>query len=241
MSAVITQALGIGASLVGNLLQVIPQGQIGGIDIQATLEEVMTDTVHVTDHPVEAGAEVSDHAYYRPAELTLRCGWSNSSAANLVGAVSNLFSGGGLSQFAGLSNGLSSLAGLPGLGGNNSPPVSGGGMTVSDYVSGIYSQLLSLQQALTPFTVLTSIRQYTNMMITSLALTRDHRTSQALMCTVTMRQVIIVSTQATSTPPAQNMQAPQNNAALVVTGQQSLFSGQAVNPGGAGLGPLLNP
>jgi hypothetical protein len=240
MSAVISQVIGVGSSLIGNLLTVIPKGSIGGIDIQATLEETFDDTVNITDHPVEAGAEISDHAYYKPSNLTMRCGWSNSSAQNLVGAVTNLFTGGGLSQFAGLS-GLSNLTGLPGLGGSSSPTVSGGGMTVSDYVSGIYSQLLSLQQSLQPFTVLTSIRQFTNMMMTSLSLTRDHKTSQALMVTVTMRQVIIVNTQATTLPPTQNMANPQNTALQIVTGQQSLLPGIIPSPGGSGLGPLLNP
>jgi hypothetical protein len=223
VSAVISQVLGIGATVLGNLLTVIPQGNIGGIVVPATLEEVGTDLVTVTDHPVESGAEISDHAYYRPAELVMRCGWSNSSqftAQSALSSLSSLFSGGGLSSFA------STLFG-------QNPPSSGGGMTVSDFVSGIYSQLLSLQQSLVPFTVLTSIRQYTNMMMTSLVVTRDKKTSQALMVTATMRQVIIVSTVSTTLAPTANQADPASTAESTPQGPQQLNTDATPSPGGS--------
>ena len=100
MSAVLTSLAGIGLGVLDGILTVIPQGNIGGIAIPATFEETNTDQVSVTDHPVEAGAQITDHAYYRPAELVMRCGWSNSSASSLLGAASSLFSGGGVSAFA---------------------------------------------------------------------------------------------------------------------------------------------
>lgn len=219
MSAIASELFGAASSALSSFLTVIPQGTIDSIAIQATLEETGTDLVTVTDHPVEAGAEISDHAYYRPAELTMRCGWSNSNTSSLISAVSSLFSGGGVSQFAGLSG--------------SSPAVSGGGMSVSDYVSGIYSQLLSLQQSLQPFTVVTSIRQYTNMMLTSLAVTRDQRTSQALMVTATLRQVIIVSTVSTTLAPISNQSNPASTAETTDQGPQQPGSNASPAPGGA--------
>jgi hypothetical protein len=97
-------------------------------------------------------------------------------------------------------------------------------------VSGVYSQLLSLQQSLQPFSVITSIRKYDNMMMTSLTVTRDQQTSQALMCTATMKQVILVDT---SLPPASSMSSPQNNAEQSQAGTQSLSTGTAPSPGGS--------
>jgi hypothetical protein len=220
MSAVVSALFGAAASIASNFFTIIPQGQIGDIPIQATLEETGTDLVTVTDHPVEAGAEISDHAYYRPAELTMRCGWSNASSFSLQSAVSSLFSGGGLASFA------STIFG-------QNPPTSGGGMSVSDYVSGIYSQLLNLQQQLVPFTVVTSIRQYTNMMLTSLAVSRDHKTSQALMVTATMRQVIIVSTATTTLASLVNQANPASTADILPLGAQAALSGITAAPGGS--------
>lgn len=227
MSAIFSEVIGVGASLLGNILTVIPQGNIGGIVVPVTLEETSTDLVTVTDHPVEAGSEISDHAYYRPAELTMRCGWSNSSSFTLQSAASSLFSGGGISSFA------STIFG-------QNPPVSGGGMSISDFVSGIYSQLLSLQQSLVPFDVITSIRRYTNMIMTSLAVTRDRRTSQALMVTASMRQVIIVSTVSTTLAPLANMANAANTAENALLGPQQLQTNVTPNPGGS-VGPLLWP
>lgn len=221
MSAIASSLFGTAASILSNALQPVPQGLIDTIPVQATFEETGTDLVTVTDHPVEAGAHITDHAYYRPAELRMQCGWSNSSPNALVGAVQNLFSGGGLAQFAGLSQ-------LDG----SAPPVSGGGMSVSDYVSDIYSQLLSLQQSLQPFTVTTSIRRYANMVFASLTVTRDQKTSQALMVTASFRQVIIVNTVTTTLAPIANLANPASNASTVTLGPQSVASGAAPAPGG---------
>jgi hypothetical protein len=218
LSAVLTELGGIGASVLSNIITIIPQGNIGGISVPATIEETMTDLVTVTDHPVEAGANISDHAYYRPAELVMHCGWSNSSALNLQNAVTELFSGGGTSFFAGLSS---------------TTPVSGGGMSVSDYVSGVYAALLSMQQGLQPFTVVTSIRQYTNMIMTSLAVTRDQKTSQALMVTATMRQVILVSTVSATLAAIANQATPPNTAETIGQGNQNLGTSQTPAPGGS--------
>jgi len=216
MSAVFTELGGVAASVASNIITVIPRGQFApanseAIDIQATIEEVMTDLVTVTDHPVESGAIISDHAFWQPAQLIMRCGWSNSvsSYTKTANALASLFSSGGISAFAGLSsiNGLTQYL-----------PVPGGSMAVSDYVSNVYSQLLALQQSLVPFTVVTSIRQYTNMMMTTLSVTRDQKTSQALMVTAQMRQVILVSAVSTTLAPIANMASPQNNAETIQQG-----------------------
>ncbi len=39
------------------------------------IEENGTDTLEVTQHPVERGAPITDHSYMLPAELVVRCAW----------------------------------------------------------------------------------------------------------------------------------------------------------------------
>ncbi len=53
---------------------------IGPLLPDVVIEEVHRDELIITDHPVERGAAVSDHAFKRPSEIEIRCGWSNSSA-----------------------------------------------------------------------------------------------------------------------------------------------------------------
>lgn len=52
--------------------------KIADFTAQVTVVESHVDTVRATEHPVEKGAAITDHAYKEPARLTLTVGWSNS-------------------------------------------------------------------------------------------------------------------------------------------------------------------
>ena len=43
----------------------------------AVVEETSRDDLQITEHPVEVGSTISDHAYAKPREVTLRWSWSN--------------------------------------------------------------------------------------------------------------------------------------------------------------------
>lgn len=53
---------------------------IGPIIPHVVIEEVHRDGLIITQHPVEAGTSITDHAFKRPAEYEMRCGFSNSTA-----------------------------------------------------------------------------------------------------------------------------------------------------------------
>lgn len=78
LSSVVGLLLSISLSA---LLQtiVIPRG----FGADATVEERGIDELEVTENPVEQGASVTDHAFKKPARLTLRLGYSNSSTQSL--------------------------------------------------------------------------------------------------------------------------------------------------------------
>lgn len=52
---------------------------VGGVIPDVILSENHVDSVTITGHPVEYGAQISDHAFVNPAQLTMRMGWSPSS------------------------------------------------------------------------------------------------------------------------------------------------------------------
>lgn len=52
---------------------------IGGFVADVTIEEQHQDQLVITEHPVEQGADVTDHAFKKQAQLVVRCGYSNSS------------------------------------------------------------------------------------------------------------------------------------------------------------------
>lgn len=50
--------------------------KIGLIIPDVVVSEKHTDTLEVTEHPVEIGAPMADHAYKRPSELTMEVGFA---------------------------------------------------------------------------------------------------------------------------------------------------------------------
>lgn len=52
---------------------------IGPLIADVTVMEQGLDELAITEHPVETGAAITDHAYRRPAQVTIRVGFSNSS------------------------------------------------------------------------------------------------------------------------------------------------------------------
>lgn len=64
-----------------------PGTVIGTLVPHVTVEEVYRDEVITTDHPVETGAAISDHAFKRPSSIEIRCGWSNGTARSVSHAA----------------------------------------------------------------------------------------------------------------------------------------------------------
>lgn len=77
-------------SFLSDIVGLHPQRTLGPIIAQAVLEEKHVDELQVTDHPVEQGAQISDHAFMRPAEVTLQYGWSPSTLSSAIGSINVL-------------------------------------------------------------------------------------------------------------------------------------------------------
>ena len=58
----------------------MPRRAIGGFTATVTIEEVAVDELVITEHPVQQGAEITDHAYNKPSEVTLSVMWSEEDA-----------------------------------------------------------------------------------------------------------------------------------------------------------------
>lgn len=170
-----------------------PKRSIGSIVAHVTMEEVATDELQITEHPVELGANITDHAFKKPADLIVRCGWSNASLAGVIGAVKGLITA-----------------------------LQGGDAFGSDYVSGVYNQLLALQESRIPFDVSTGKRLYTNMLMRSLGVTTDEKSEYTLMVTAVFKQVLIVQTQATTLPPRDDQAQPEDTAETADAGTKQV-------------------
>ncbi len=88
---VVDSVIGAAAS---QLVAILPsQRNIGGFIADVTVEEEHSDELEITQHPVEQGAAITDHSFKKPASVTIRAGWSNSSPQALgdPNYVTNLY------------------------------------------------------------------------------------------------------------------------------------------------------
>lgn len=170
----------------------------------ATIEEVHTDELDVTEHPVEQGATISDHAFKRPSDLVITAGWSdspnNSGPLNqLLGAAAN--TGGALQAIIGAAELVGGVVSLLGSGPGASPSQKA------------YWQLLDMQTNRFLFTVYTGKRTYRNMIIKRLSATTDQRTENSVIVRITCKQILMAQTQTVTVPDASVMANPEQNGA----------------------------
>ena len=51
---------------------IIPRRSIGPFTATVTLEEIASDDLEITQHPVQQGATITDHAYLKPATVSIK-------------------------------------------------------------------------------------------------------------------------------------------------------------------------
>ncbi len=188
-------SLGVGALLLRPRRGFFPsadQGPVEPIVAQATIEEVHTDEVEITEHPVEQGTTISDHAFKRPERVIIRCGWSNSPSGP-SGLVSQAVSLGATL--------VSPLVGLVTAVGQTATAVQSilTGNSV-DQVRDTYRRLRELQASRVPFDILTGKRAYSSMLFESIVVETTEKTENSLIVTAVCKQVIIVTVQTVSVP-----------------------------------------
>lgn len=179
-----------------------PRRGFGKIIPDVVIDESHADILTITEHPVESGAPIADHAYLRPAEVKVRMGFSPSSPYfdGLLGSLIPISSG-LISQVAQLFNGGPA------------------------YLETIYQAILTAQATREPMELTTGKRTYQNMLMESVLVETDREKENSLHVTINFRQVIIVRTR-TAAPlegtqaPASDQESPQATAAPADTGTQ---------------------
>lgn len=139
---------------------------IASIVLDASVQETHTTSATVTSHPVESGADLTDHVHKEPDTIQITGIISNTSTVfpqalpgvALAGSIANLFSGS--------SNDLAQKA---------------------------YQDLKKLVDERTLVTVETTLRTYENMLLENLTVTRDMNYGDALYFTCTARELRIVN------------------------------------------------
>jgi hypothetical protein len=218
-------ALGFGAFAGNEIASLLlrPSRAIGTLIPDCVFTEDHMDALQITEHPVEKTADITDHAYLKPKEVTIRFGFSNASLGPVTSLVTSAISG-SLS----LSSALGTLT--DGIGGDS-------------YAVQSYNKLLAIQASKQPIAITTGKRKYTSMLIQTIAVHTDAQYEYSLMATVHCKEIILVSTFSTSLPPNANQAQAQTTASPQSTGTQSpaaTTNFDSILKGGSGyLGSLI--
>jgi hypothetical protein len=177
------------------------------IEADAVIEEQHSDSVEITQHPVEVGSYISDHAYKKPAELTITMGWTISKGllSSALGDLPSIpipsyntsLNLGSLSPYIG--QGAAILAQMSPTVGTiigAAEGIYGAYKQVkqsTDKLQDLYSTLVTLQNSRIPFKIYTGKRIYDNMICKTLVVGTNYKTENVLVVTMTCQEVILVN------------------------------------------------
>lgn len=179
----------------------------GGLELDASVNETHEATATVTQSEVEDGSNVNDHVTLLPKKLTLEGVVSKTplGIAGLIGSVGTAVAGAAAqastskAMAAAITTGTASFGGLiaNSIGGAREP-------------ADVYDFLVELRDRRLPFDVVTALKLYQNMVLTSLSVPRNIQNTGVLRFTAVMEQVKIVSSSVVSLSSIPGAAAAQN-------------------------------
>lgn len=148
---------------------VVVSKSLGTIALSVVLSEEHSSELEIARSPIEGGADIVDHAYVRPKTLRLEAAIG---VATQVSAVdfSNFF------YASGSSTGATDPQSLK-------------------FVQESWAALVKLQEDRKPFSIVSGLQVYNNMLIRRLSCRRDATNSLVLQFTADLQEIKIVDTQ----------------------------------------------
>lgn len=171
-------------SLLATVFKIPTKAQIGFLKLDASLSETHTRTAKVTDNEVEDGSVISDHVRLNPKSLTINGQISDAPVSFLGLGVSGDDVLGAANDFADGDKGA-----FEGL-------VKNSRRTPAE----AWGYLNQIMENRTPFSVVTGLQRYENMILTSLSAPRSSKDGKSLMFNGELRQVVIVESSTTKIP-----------------------------------------
>jgi hypothetical protein len=157
---------------------------IGGIQIDAVLNESENNSITVTNNPIETGAYVNDHAILRPRMYRLEGVVSDTERGSLT-------SNGDNSVFQNAATNL-----IDNLTGNVFNPISN-----SSRSKDAYNLLLELMNEREPFDIQTALSIISNVIITNITTNKEKTTGRALHFIAELTQLVIVNNESVQLKP----------------------------------------
>ncbi len=145
------------------------------LTLDASVSEQHTGDVEVTDHPVELGADISDHARVKPERLVI------------TGLISDV----------GINRGEARLDIAPNSDPDAPIPIVGAGRRANAGEAGRsnsgYATLRKFKDERHLLKIITALRSYDNMILENLSVPRDGKSGDALVFTATFKEIRLVA------------------------------------------------
>lgn len=153
---------------------ILVRNNVSGYFFDAVLKTSHQSSITITSHPVQTGANISDHAYQNPSVLIMEIG------------MSDVMQGIIISQFMDTSNySVSPYSGKLIKKTYSPAPVKSRSVTA-------YATLLQLQSSRLPLQVVTRQKIYQNMLIENIDSPDDMKTLYGLRATITFKEIFVV-------------------------------------------------
>lgn len=187
-------------------------GQIAPMILDATLKEDFTSTAEPTTHPVEDGADVTDHVIIKPNGLTISGIITETPFEGLAGLVKTAAAtvGSKIGSSLGVLGGV--VGALAGAEGGKS--LAGAIFGSNDRVLGAVSQeLVKIRDAKQPVDIQTGLQLYKSYILTSVKVGRDQKSGGSIKVDLEFKELILVESQTTrvAIPKVKGAIAGQNN------------------------------
>lgn len=178
----------------------LANGTIQAIDLDATVRQQHEASATATEHPVETGANVSDHVR------------ANLDRVSLEVVVSNQPITVPKTQMDGIGRASGGVTIVDGVGFVLAKANTLVFENDFDRVRTIYELLLDLQTSGTVVSVITSLREYESMVLQRVSPVREASTGDALVATIEARQIRVVDSEVVEAPqPEQTRDAAPTN------------------------------
>ena len=186
--------LAVGITSLDKFLFKVPSWPIGGIYFDGIIQTTHSSKVRATQHPVQFGATLTDHAIIDPATLSIDIMMSDSHT--------EYFSSN--NAFLDIIYESYKIFKYPPIKTMSLQP-QGAGRSVN-----VWSILKAMQLARVPIVIETKLARYENMIIEELSSVDNVKTLHALKCTVKLREVIFAQVTETQ-EPARPINTPASN------------------------------
>lgn len=170
--------------------------QVTPLILDGTVKEVFTATAEATQHPVEDGADVTDHVIIRPDGLSI----SGIITETPFGGLSDLIKASGATVASAIGGALGPFGGAVGAiaGAAGGKSLAGSIFGSTDRVlSAVCKEFVNLRDARQPVDIQTGLQLYSGYIFVSFTATRDQKTGGSINVDLEFKELILVESQTT--------------------------------------------